>query len=352
MPRTKVDETAGRTYDVHAHVMPWDVLQWLADAGLADLSEVREGSVTIAPEVGGVPGAVPLPAEQYDVDRRLAAMDATGIDVAAVGAPPFLFCSQSTDPDLTWEVVQRSNDALTGLTGAGQGRLEALGTVPVGHPDAAREAERCLDELECVGLTLGTYGLGRELDDPVNEDLWAFLADRQVFTLVHPSRTSSPERLAEYYLPQLVGYPAETALAISRMAFGGVLERHDLRLCLAHGGGCLPTLAGRLDLGWSRKQVARTTPTAPSEALRRLYFDTAVFDPATLAALVSWVGADHVLLGTDAPFDLQELEPQELLRAAGLRGADLEAVRWGNARRLTATSRGRVPGPRAVGTRA
>ena len=177
------------------------------------------------------------------------------------------------------------------------GRLVGLGSVPLGWPDAAEEARRCLDDLGMAGIAIGTQGGGRDLDDPVNEELWALLAERGVLVFMHPSGVPDAHRQRDFYLAQLVGYPMETALAVARLSFGGVLERHDLTLCLAHGGGCLPSLRGRMDMGWRAKDVARTTPAPPSAYADRLYYDTATFSTPLLARLVEDVGADHVLLG-------------------------------------------------------
>ncbi len=177
--------------------------------------------------------------------------------------------------------------------------MYGLGSIPLGFPDAANEARRCLDDLGFPGVAIGTRGGGKELDDPVNDDLWALLAERNVFVFVHPSGVPDAHRQRDYWLPQLVGYPMETALSIARMIYGRVFERFDLTMCLAHGGGCLPWLRGRLDLGWERKEVAHTTKIPPSEFCKRLYYDTAVFDTTLLSHLVSDMGADRVLLGTD-----------------------------------------------------
>ncbi|MEU5993135.1 amidohydrolase family protein [Spirillospora sp. NPDC047418] len=322
--------------DVHAHAMPMPLLRYLADRGLADLSRIDAGTLLLDPAVSGVAkGArIPLPADQYDVPRRLASLDAAGIDLQLVAAPPFVFGSTSEDDDLVMEVTRRSNDALAEYTAQGGGRLAALGTVPVGLPGAAREAARCLDDLGMAGLTAGTFGGGRELDDPVNEDVWALLTERRAFCLVHPSRASSPARLRDFHLVQLLGYPAETALAAARLIFGGVLDRHDPVLCLVHGGGCLPALVPRLDLGWTRKAEARTIPRPPREHLRRLYFDTAVFDDTALRRLIEDAGHDRVLLGTDLPFDLADVEAVAAVRRQGLDAAAEHAVLAGNALRL------------------
>ncbi|SFO37509.1 aminocarboxymuconate-semialdehyde decarboxylase [Actinomadura madurae] len=322
--------------DVHAHALPMPLLRHLADRGLADLSQVDSGTLLLDPGLSGVAqGArIPLPADQYDAGQRLASLEAAGIDVQLVAAPPFVFGSTSPDDTLVMEVTRRSNDALAAYTAEGDGRLAALGTVPVGLPGAAREAARCLDELGMAGLTVGTFGGGRELDDPVNEDLWALLTERRAFCLVHPSRASSPARLRDFHLVQLLGYPAETALAAARLIFGGVLDRHDPVLCLVHGGGCLPGLVPRLDLGWRRKREAGTIPASPRAHLRRLYFDTAVFDDAALRRLIEDVGHERVLLGTDLPFDLADVDAVATIRNQGLDPAVERALLAGNALRL------------------
>lgn len=328
--------TSTRAVDVHAHALPLPLLRYLAGQGRADLSQVDSGTLLLDPAVSGVAkGArIPLPAEQYDVPRRLASMEALGIDLQLVSAPPFVFGSTSDDDDLVMEVTRRSNDALAEHAAEGGGRLAALGTVPVGLPGAAREAARCLDELGMAGLTTGTFGGGRELDDPVNEDVWALLAERRAFCLVHPSRASSPARLRDFHLVQLLGYPEETALAAARLIFGGVLDRHDPVLCLVHGGGCLPALAPRLDIGWQRKRESRTIPESPRTYLRRLHFDTAVFDGVALRRLIEDVGHDRVLLGTDLPFDLADADSVATIRGQGLDPAAERAILSGNAMRL------------------
>jgi len=332
--------------DVHAHVMPWPLLQGLARCGLADLAGADERVVRLAPEVSGLPAGapIPFPTEQYDLAARVAAMDARGVHVEALSAPPFLFAAAATDDDFACDLARRSNDALAEFVGQAPERFVGLGTAPVGRPGAAGEARRCLDELHFVGVTLGTAGGGRELDDPINEALWAFLAERRAFAFLHPSGASSSERLASYHLYQLLGYPSETALAVARLVFGGVLERHSLTLCLAHGGGAIRALAPRLDLGWARKSVARTTPEPPSAYLDRLCYDTAVFDTVALRRLIEDVGAERVLLGTDEPFDLADHTPCATIEALALDPEAEAAILGGNARRLL-----RLPGRRREG---
>jgi aminocarboxymuconate-semialdehyde decarboxylase len=309
----------GPVTDVHAHALPRDLLAWLEERGLADLSDLEAGVVRIDPTVSGVGrGApIPVPRAQYDVATRIHDLDDMGVDVQLVSLPPFVTCSGSADQELVWDVTRRGNDTLVEMLAGEAHRQRPLGFVPLGVKGAAEEAVRCLDELGCAGVALGTHGLGAELDDPGHEDLWALLAERDVFTFIHPNAVPGGDRFGAYWLPQLAGFPAETALAVSRLVMGGVLERHSLTICLAHGGGCLPALQGRLDLGWSRKEVARQIVDRPSEHLARLYYDSAVFSPTLLRRLVEDFGPDHVLLGTDYPFELADTDPRATVATLG-----------------------------------
>src|SRR5215213_6058060 len=322
--------------DVHAHAMPLPLLQRLADRGLADLAEVPTGIVRLDPRVSGVGPRAPLPLARsmYDVDVRLSEMDEVGVHRHAVSLPPFLFASTADDEQLATGVVAQGNEDLATYVADAPDRLLGLGSVPLGWRGAAEEARRALDELGMAGIAIGSRGAGRDLDDPVNDDLWALLSERRTFVFLHPSGVPDPQRQKDYWLPQLVGYPMETALAVARLAFGGVLERHRLNLCLAHGGGCLPSLRGRLDMGWERKTVAHTTTVPPSELTDRLFYDTAVFSTALLRHLVEDVGFEHVLLGTDHPFELGDREPVRTVTRLGLDDTQTRAILHDNAARL------------------
>ncbi|WP_051791152.1 amidohydrolase family protein [Amycolatopsis jejuensis] len=314
--------------DVHAHALPIPLLDWLSGQGLA---EVGDGVVRIDPQLSAMPAGapIPLPAAQYDLEVRLADLQRTGVTRQLVSLPPFVTGADARDADLVAETVRRGNDALAEFAAGHHGVVDPLGFVPLGTSAAVAEAKRCLDELGCAGIAIGTRGVGRELDAPEHEPLWEFLAERRVFVFLHPNSVPGGGRLADYWLPQLAGFPMETAVAVSRLILGGVLERHRLTLCLAHGGGCLPALQGRLDLGWSRKPVAHTTPYPPSEYLRRLYYDTATFSTPLLRRLVEDFGADHLLVGTDYPFELADTDPISTVAALGLADGERTLIEEG-----------------------
>ncbi len=157
--------------------------------------------------------------------------------------------------------------------------------------------------------------------------------------LVHPHDPLGADRMGGYYLRNLVGNPVETALAGTRLIFGGVLERYaDLRIILSHGGGALPQLVGRLIHGHSVRPEAKVNISGPLSNLQRLYFDTIVFRPEPLRNLIATVGASRVVLGTDYPFDMGEYDPVGLVQRAGLSDADVATI-LGNGQRLLSRER-------------
>lgn len=326
--------------------MPLPLLSWLADQGLADLSGVPDEIVRLDPKVSGVgPGAdLPLAVSQHDVAARLAEMDEASVSHHAVSLPPFLFCSTAEDEQFVSGIVARGNEALAEYVSGAPERLLALGSVPIGWPGAAEEARRCVEELGMAGIAIGSRGAGVDLDAPVNEEFWAFVAERRIFVFMHPSGVPDPHRQRDYWLPQLVGYPAETAIAVARLVFSGVLERLNPILCLAHGGGCLPSLRGRLDLGWNRKAVARTTVRPPSELTARLFYDTAVFSTPLLSRLIEDVGVAQILLGTDHPFELGDRTPVRTVERLGLDAEQTRAILWTNAAALLGIIEVATPG--------
>lgn len=322
--------------DVHCHAMPLPLLQRLADRGLADVSAVEKGIVRLDTRVSGVGPNAPLPlaTSQYDVPARLTEMDKAGVQVHAVSLPPFLFCTTSDDEEFATGIVKEGNDELAQYVAQAPDRLLGLGYVPLGWPGVADEARRALDDLGLAGIAIGSQGGGKDLDDPVNDDLWALLSERGTFTFMHPSGMPAGPRLKDFWMPQLVGYPMETAIAVARLTFGRVLERFPFNLCLAHGGGCVPSLRGRMDMGWERKDVARTTKVPPSEFTNQLYYDTAFFNQTLLSRIVEDVGADHVMLGTDHPFELGDFTPRDTVTSLGLNAADTRDIMWNNAAKL------------------
>jgi aminocarboxymuconate-semialdehyde decarboxylase len=182
------------------------------------------------------------------------------------------------------------------------------------------------------GVEISSHAEARELSDPDLEPFWSRAEELQAVVFLHPFGCTLDERLDRWYLSNIVGQPVENAVALSHLIFSGVLDRHPgLRILAAHGGGYLPTYLGRADHGWAVRPEAHGCREPPSTYLRRLCFDSVVYDPGALRHLVDAVGADRVLLGSDYPFDMGVDDPVERLRAADLPPPEYDAVRGGNA---------------------
>jgi predicted TIM-barrel fold metal-dependent hydrolase len=269
-----------------------------------------------------------------DVARRLADMDAMGVDVQLVG--PMAMHHYWADQDLGQVLARVTNEAVAAQCQVAPRRLVGLATVPMQHPDlAAATLKHAIEVLGLRGISVSTTVGGRELADPLHDVVWAAAEALDALVFVHPWGCSLSSRLATQYLGNTVGQPVETTVALSHLIFTGVLDRvPGLRLVVAHGGGYLPTYIGRSDHAWAHRPDARGCLEPPSSYLRRMWFDALVYTPIALQHLVAAVGADRVLLGTDYPFDMGIDDPVERLAAAQFDAITRDLLAGGNAVRL------------------
>jgi aminocarboxymuconate-semialdehyde decarboxylase len=268
------------------------------------------------------------------VARRLADLDAIGVDIQLVGPMPMH--RYWAEPDLAAKLTTVTNEAVAAHCADGAGRLLGLGTLPLQHPAlAVRELERAVSELGLKGVSVSTNVDGRELADPAFDPVWEAAAGLGAVVFVHPWGCSLGSRLGTQFLGNTFGQPAETALALSHLIFDGTLDRHPrLKLLAAHGGGFLPTYIGRSDHAWEQRPDARGCAQPPSSYLRRIWYDALVYTPQALRHLIEAAGSDKVVLGTDYPFDMGVTDPVERATAAGLPASDLTAILSGNAAAL------------------
>jgi aminocarboxymuconate-semialdehyde decarboxylase len=324
------------TVDVHAHLLLPEVERLVA--GLAGLAEARAlDARRNGPAALAVNG--PMVAERVprltDVSVRLAAMDAQGVDVQLVSPSPSHY-HYWADEETAEKVYRSANEATAAHCSAAPDRLHGLGLAPLQHPVLAVAAlEHALDQ-GLAGVEISSHAPGRELSDPEYARFWSRAEATGAIVFLHPFGCTLDERLDRWYLSNVVGQPAENAVALSHLIFSGVLDRHPgLKIIAAHGGGYLPTHIGRSDHAWrARADAGAGCAHPPSNYLRRLYFDSLVHDPDVLRALIRVAGADRVLLGSDFPFDMGTEDPVGALRAARLPDADFDAVRGGNAAAL------------------
>jgi aminocarboxymuconate-semialdehyde decarboxylase len=235
-------------------------------------------------------------------------------------------------------VCLAQNESLIGLAVARPGRVSVLGAVPLQDPAAAA---RHLSELMALGVVRGAEisasVSGRYLGDDSFEPFWATAEQTGALIFVHPTTTGfGLDALSSCYLWNSVGNPMETAVTAAHLAAAGVLERHPrLKIMLAHGGGGLLALRGRLRHAFAVRPEARSRSVkGPDAALRMFCYDSLTHDKELLASLIDFAGAEHVLLGSDRPFDMGSESAVAEIRALGLEGAEEQSVLGGNARRL------------------
>jgi aminocarboxymuconate-semialdehyde decarboxylase len=268
---------------------------------------------------------------------RLADMDAMGVDIQAVSPAPYQYYYWA-EPEPGRAAAQAINDHLAGIAAAHPDRFVALGTVPLQHTGmAVAELERCVKKLGMRGVEISTNVKGEELSNPRLADFFAKAEELDILIFMHPAGFTQPQRFAGHYFANLIGHPLEASLAIGYLIFDGVLDRHPgLKICVAHGGGYAPAYAGRMDHGYhARPDCRQHIALPPSAYLKRLYFDTMVFEPDQLAFLIEKYGSEHILLGTDYPYDMGDYDPRGLVaRVPDLSQEDRERICGGNAARL------------------
>jgi aminocarboxymuconate-semialdehyde decarboxylase len=317
--------------DAHAHVVVPEVLR---DAAPREDWRPRvsweDGAQVVEFDGRPIRSAVN---EFVDVDVILAREAEAGVD-AVLLCPwvPLLF--PSIEPAVALERCRIQNEGLATIAGARPGRVAALGAVPLQDPTlAAAELEAVLDA-GLAGVEVPASVGGVYLGDPRFEPFWEAAAGAGALVFIHPTtRGFADPAFAEHYLWNTVGNPLETTICAAQMTMAGVMERHsELRVLLAHGGGALPALRGRLRHAHTIQPDAMSRlGEPPPESIRRFYFDSVTHDTDVLRALVGFAGPDRVLLGTDYPFDMADPDPISTVRSSGLDSADEVAILGENA---------------------
>jgi aminocarboxymuconate-semialdehyde decarboxylase len=322
------------TIDVHSHVgvpraadfvkphlapgaMP---LVTFADAPTRELNQKQEADIVA----------------RASLEQRLADMDAMGLDMQAILPPPPQ-CYYAVPLDIAVKAAQLVNDGIAEFVAGKPERLKGFGSVPM--PDgneAAKELERCVTRLGFKGVEILTNVNGTELSDPAFAPFWKKAEELGALVVIHPNGFTHAERLSRFYFNNVIGNPLETTIALHYLIFDGVLERHPgLKILAVHGGGYLASYAGRIDHAWGARSDSRgDLPHPPTTYLKRVYFDTVVFTPHQLQELVRLYGAEHILMGTDYPFDMADYDPVGHVCGARLDAAAVAAICGGNTRRL------------------
>jgi aminocarboxymuconate-semialdehyde decarboxylase len=261
----------------------------------------------------------------WDAQERIDDYARFGVQVQAISTVPVMFCYTSK-PQHVLELHESLNEHMAETCRTHRRHYAGIGTVPLQSPSlAVRELERCMDELGLQGVQIGSHINDWNLDAPEMFEFFQAASELGAAILVHPWDMMGTDSMPKYWLPWLVGMPAEQSRAACCLVFGGVLERlPKLRVALAHGGGSFPYTIGRIEHGFNMRPdlVATDNFRNPREYLKRLYFDSWVADDAALRYLLDACGADRVMLGTDYPFPLGEQTPGEGIDRLGLNEAE------------------------------
>ncbi len=332
--------------DVHAHAAPAALIEGLA-AGRVRFPhvEVRRhgGSHTVA--FNGGPPTRPLAAGLTDPGLRAAWLAGQGIGRQVVGGWLDIFGYElPAGEGADWATAL--TEAIAELAGA-DGRLTPLAVVPLQDPVRAAAALHERPAAGCPGVMIGTRAGGRELDDPAFTPFWEAADAAGAVVYLHPGSAGATQRYADFGLLNGLARVEDSTVTLARLLYAGLPARYPgARLVVAHGGGALPYVLGRL----VRNHVINPGSTAdPVESFAHLYFDSVVFDPSVLEFLVAKAGADRVMLGSDYPFPIGDLTPRAVVEQATLPAAGRGQILTGNAARLFGQA-AQTPG--AAGARA
>ncbi|MGH2356992.1 MAG: amidohydrolase family protein [Candidatus Limnocylindria bacterium] len=307
--------------DLHTHVVPERWEDFAAKYGGGQWPRLVRHDACRATIMTGEQFFRDVDDRSWSPARRLEDMDRIGIHRQALSPPPVMFCYWA-EPGAAQAFARVQNENVAAIAAAHPRRFTGMATVPLQHPPLAiAELRHARERLDLRAVEIGSCPGGRDFDDPTLFPFFEACRDLGVAIFVHPATPlAGQERLTKYYFPLIVGNPLETALAISKLIYGAVLERlPDLRICFAHGGGAFPFTLGRLNYGWSvRPEGPKAIPKEPREYARLLYFDSLTHSPANLRFMVEQFGADRIVLGSDYPFDMGSPDPVAALAEAAL----------------------------------
>ncbi|MFI5212049.1 MAG: amidohydrolase family protein [Ignavibacteria bacterium] len=271
----------------------------------------------------------------WDKSVRIEDCDKTGVDLQVLSTVPVMF-NYWAKPEETYDLSRYLNDHIAQVTSDNPKRFAGLGTLPMQDTRLAiKELERCMKELDLAGVEIGTHIHGRNLDDESVFEIFTACEELGAAVFIHPWDMLGKDRMSDYWLPWLVGMPAETSLAICSIIFGGVFEKlKKLRVCFAHGGGSFPFSIGRIEHGFNVRPdlVATKNKINPREYLGKFYLDSLVHDELALEFLIDLIGEDNIIMGSDYPFPLGEHIPGKLIESmAELNNTVKEKLLWKNA---------------------
>lgn len=322
--------------DVHAHILNDDTIALLQKElpSLGVKLNPRDADFGVL-DVAGT-SYKPFPRGGHDLTRRLKDMDTAEVEKQVLSNTPQTFL-YGHDPKVTAASSRIQNDQIAKLVAERSDRFMGMATLPMQAADlAAEELTRAMRKLGLVGCQIGSNINGKNLDDPALAPFWKTANELSAFIMVHPTQVAGADRLKPYYLANLIGNPLDTTIATACLIFGGVTERHpNIKFFMVHGGGFAPYQAGRWSHGWHVREEPKVHLKQPPDAeIRKFYFDTILHGRPALEFLVATFGADHVLLGSDYPYDMGTLECARQVRALSVSDSDKATILSGRIKQL------------------
>ncbi len=305
------------TIDIHTHILPKDIPNWKEKFGYGGFVQLRHHKPCCANMILD-DGTFFREIEEncWSAEKRMHECDYHQVDVQVLSTVPVMF-NYWAKPDDCLELSIFLNNHIAAIVKRFPKRFIGLGTIPLQSPQLAiRELARC-KEIGLAGVQIGSHVNNWNLSDVNLFPIFEACEKLDMAVFVHPWDMMGQDKMQKYWLPWLVGMPAETSLAICSLIFSGVFEKlPNLRVAFAHGGGSFPATIGRIEHGFNCRPdlVAVDNPVNPRSYVGKFWIDSLVHDEPTLNYIINLFGANRVALGSDYPFPLGELEPGKLIR--------------------------------------
>jgi len=320
--------------DIHTHIIPKDLPNLRKKFGYGDWIFLDHHNHGKADMIKGKNFFRTIESNCWDPEVRLNDCDRHGVDIQVLSTIPIMF-SYWAKPKDTLILSQILNDHISGLVDQFPKRFLGLGTIPLQDSKLAiSELERCVNDLNLLGIQIGSNVNGKNLNDESLFSVFEAAANLGAAVFIHPWDVMGMNQMDKYWLPWLVGMPAETARAICSMIFGGIFERlPNLRVAFAHGGGCFPFTIGRIQHGFEVRPdlCSIDNNIDPKDYLGRFWVDSLVHDSDALEFLIKKIGDKRIALGTDYPFPLGELSPGKLIESSDITIGTKDQILFKNA---------------------